>query len=104
MWQCHPFIILSKYNIKVLYNARTKQGTQGAECIQTFRPNYLAPYKGLQGATAHTAATARNTSGRTPSLFGKCSGFFYMRNTTHRTIGFTPFLKDEAMVTCKSLA
>ena len=32
------------------------------------RPNYLAPYKGLQGATTHTAATARNT-GANPFSF-----------------------------------
>ena len=32
------------------------------------RPIYLAPYKGLQGATAHTAATAKNT-GANPFSF-----------------------------------
>ena len=32
------------------------------------RPNYVAPYKGLQGAMAHTAATARNT-GANPFSF-----------------------------------
>ena len=50
-----------------MYSARTKQGTsRRGVVIQTFRkiyrllqrlilrPNYLAPYTGLQGATAHT--------------------------------------------------
>ena len=32
------------------------------------RPNYVAPYKGLQGATAHLAATARNTGANPFSL------------------------------------
>ena len=45
-----------------------------------------APF-GLQGATVHLAATARNTGG-TPSLFDKCTGLFYMRYTTHGTNGF----------------
>ena len=68
-------IIISKYYIA---HVSTKQGTQGAEHIQTFRkiglhrwvlrPNYVAPYKGLQEATAHTAVTARNT-GVNPLLF-----------------------------------
>ena len=28
--------------------------------LRILRPSYVAPYNGLQGATAHTAATARN--------------------------------------------
>ena len=40
------------------------------------------------------------TPGRTPSLFDKCTGFFYMRYTTHGTNGFTSHPKDEAMVKC----
>ena len=58
----------------------------------------MSPYKGLQGATTHSAATARNT-GPTPSLFDKCTGLFYMRYTTHGTSGLT-HPKDEAMVKC----
>ena len=51
-------------------------------------------YKGLQGATAHSAATARN-KGRTPFFFDKCTGFFCMRHTTHGTDGFTSHPKDD---------
>ena len=56
------------------------------------RPKYVAPYKGLQGATAHTAATA--TPGRTHSLFDKCTGFFsgvtqHMGPTALRPIRWT---------------
>ncbi len=41
------------------------------------------------------------TPGRTPSLFDKCTGFFYMHYTTHETNGFTSHPKEEAiMVTC----
>ena len=32
------------------------------------RPNYVGPFKGLQGAMAHTAATARN-NGANPFSF-----------------------------------
>ena len=35
------------------------------------------------------------TPGRTPSLFDKCTGFFYMPYTTHGTNGFTSHPKDE---------
>ena len=38
------------------------------------------------------------TPGRTPSLFDKCTGFFYMRYTTHGTNGFTSHPKDESIV------
>ncbi len=41
------------------------------------------------------------TPGRTPSLCDKCTGFFYVRYTTHSTYSFTSHLKDEAiMVKC----
>ncbi len=41
------------------------------------------------------------TPGRTPSLFDKCTGFFFVRYTTHGTNGFTSHPKDEAiMVKC----
>ncbi len=44
------------------------------------------------------------TLGRSPSLFNKCTGFFYVRYTTHRTNGFAPHPKDEAiMVKCLAL-
>ena len=46
----------------------------------------IAPYKVLQGATAHTAATQPGTPGRTHSLFDKCVG------------GFRSHPKDEAMI------
>ena len=32
------------------------------------KPKHVAPYKGLQGATGHSAATARNT-GANPFFF-----------------------------------
>ncbi len=39
--------------------------------------------------------------GRTPSLCDKCTGFFYVRHTTHGTNGFTFHPKDDAiMVKC----
>ena len=56
-----------------LYSARIYQTRySGAEYIYKLsersvlevmnsKPNYLAPYKGLQGATAHTAATWHST-------------------------------------------
>ena len=50
-------------------------------------------YKGLQGAQP-------GTPGQTPSLFDMCTGFFYMRYTTHETNGFTSHPKDAAMVKC----
>ena len=83
--KCPIFIkihLQHRYSIIIIwksyYSAHIyQQGTQGAEyytCIyiQIFRkigccsdeflkPNYLARHKGLQGAKAHTAATARNT-------------------------------------------
>ena len=62
-------------------------------------PNYVAPFGGSEGATAHTAATAR-TPGQTPSFFDKSTGFFYMRYTTHGPKGFTSHQKNEAMVKC----
>ena len=65
------------------------------------RPNYVTPYKGLQGATVRLAATARNT-GANPFSFSitKRTGFFYMHYTTQGTNGFTSHPKDEAMVKC----
>ena len=36
------------------------------------------------------------TPGQTPSLFDKCTGFFYKRYTKHGTNGFTSHPKDEA--------
>ena len=47
-----------------------------------------------------TFVTRVGTPGRTPALFDKCTWFFYMRNKTHVTIGFTSHPKDEAMVKC----
>ena len=35
-----------------------------------------------------------------PLFFKKCTGFFFVRYTTHRTNGFTCHPKDEAMVKC----
>ena len=46
----------------------------------------------------------QGTPGRTPSLFDKCTGFFYMRYTTHGTNGFTSHPKDEAIIMVKCLA
>ena len=36
------------------------------------------------------------TLGQTPSLFDKCTGFFNVRYTMHRTRGFTSHPKDQA--------
>ena len=60
---CVDIIILKVY----IAHVSSKQGTQGAEYIQTLNKiavmnsETLALHRGLQGATAHTAATARNT-------------------------------------------
>ena len=74
-------IIISKSYI-IVYSARIYQTRYSRRWVFTnsqknrllqwwiLRPNYLAPYKGLQGATAHTAATARNT-GANPFSFRK---------------------------------
>ena len=35
---------------------------------------------------------------RSPSLFNKCTGFFYVHNTTQLTNGFTSHPKDEALM------
>ena len=40
------------------------------------------------------------TPGRTPSLFDKCTGFFYVRYTKHGTNFLTSHTKDEVMVKC----
>ncbi len=57
------------------------------------RPIYVAPYKGLQGAVVHSAATARNT-GANPLLLAthvSKSGYFmwvtqHMRPTASHPI------------------
>ena len=41
----------------------------------------VVPYKGLHGAAAHCAATAR-----TPLLIDKCTGSFYVQYTAHGTL------------------
>ena len=40
---------------------------------------------------------------RPPSLFDKCTVFFYMRYTTHGTTVFTSHPKEEAMVSRNGL-
>ncbi len=63
--------------------------------------SFVAPCNGLRGAVAQYAAIKPGTLGRTPSLYDKCTGFFYVRYTTHGTNGFTSHPKDEAiMVKC----
>ena len=73
------FISSDKLNIKVLYlySAHIHQTRYSRRLVYTerwllklriLRPNYVALYKSLQGATAHTAATARNT-GANPFYF-----------------------------------
>ncbi len=57
------------------------------------RPIYIAPHEGLQGAAAHSAATARNTS--TYLLLERSeTGFFYVHYTTHKTNGFMSHPKN----------
>ena len=56
---------------------------------------YIAPCNVLQYAANQT----RNTRAA-PSLYCKCTGFFYVRHTTHGTNGFTSHPNDEAMVKC----
>ncbi len=55
--------------------------------------------KGLQGAAAHSAATARNTRASPFSW----TWFFYVRYTTHETYGFTSHPKGEALTVRKAL-
>ena len=65
-------IILKSY----IAHLSTKQGTQGAEkdryviAVMNSETQLFSTLKGLQGATAHTAATARNT-GANPFSFRK---------------------------------
>ena len=96
-------IITKSYSAHV----STKQGTQSAEYIHIFRkigilqwwilrPNYVVPYKVIR----RIQHSQPGTPGRAPSLFDKCTGFFYMRYTTHGTNGFMSNQKDKAMVKC----
>ena len=76
----------------------TKQGTQGAEYnIQTFRNVYSTVY-GFTRCYGADSSHDQETPGRTPSLFNKRTGLFYIRYTTHVTNGLTSHPKDEAMV------
>ena len=89
--------------ISKIYTAHDTTFRKIGNCSdQFFRPNHLAPDKGLQGATAHTAATARNT-GANLFYFRKVNWVLLhaLHNTSsHGTNGFTSNLKDEAMGKC----
>ncbi len=48
--------------------------------------------------------TMPETSGRTPFLNDKCTVFFYVHHTTHRTYGIMSHLKDSAIILVQCLA
>ena len=101
-----PFKLISRSYIA---HISTKQGTQGAEYIQTFKKVIavmnsetllLAPYIRVYKVLWCIQQPQSGTTGLTPSLFDKCTGFFYMRLHNTWDNGFTSQLKDEAMVKC----
>ena len=57
----HIEIIISKSCARIYQKRYSKKVYTNFQKDKLLRPNYLAPYKGLQGATAHTAAIAKNT-------------------------------------------
>ena len=75
----HVSTYLTRYSRRWVYTCTNFQKDRLLK-LWIMKPNYGAPEKGLQGATAHLAATFRNTRG---------SGFFYMLYTTHGTGIFT---------------
>ena len=74
------------------------KGLQGAAAHSSATARNNGMNKGLQGAaTAHSSATARN-NGMNP-FFDECTGFFYTWVTKNTGAnGFTSPLKEEAMV------
>ena len=102
-------IIISKSYIA---QVSTKQGTQGAEYIQTLRKICYCSDEFLDPILKHLIRVYKvlrciqqpqpGTPGCTPSLYDKCTGFFHMRYTTQGTNGLPSHPKDEAMAKCRA--